>query len=444
MSEALGRHLCILEQQQERNAECSEYARLGAEIKVLPQILNALADGKYRAIHYDLLILCAAIEYADRRWERNDSWSRRLHITIPVKELAIWQEQQIVDGLTQLLRHLTCDTWHFNFVQAKKNQEPDGQTKIVFTDKKTFAIAYSEGLDSRAVWALSGDPREAICIRVAKKRTKAMKGDSLFTRIPFSVKVESRESSFRTRAFQFASITAIAAHIADFSRIVVPESGQGALSPAMLPLHRVYADYRNYPTFFRKMEQFINLLFKHQVHYEQSRLWSTKGQTMCDFLKLPGKTPEDLIETRSCWQVRNVVNKGTRKQCGLCAACLLRRFSLYKANIEEPADTYVIQDLTVPHANQAMTAVRPKYIRSMLSYGIAGVRHFQQFADMARLADESLELHSAELATAMNLPATETLQNLRMLLTAHDKEWNTFLSSLGQKSFLLNWMDGGN
>ena len=378
MSEAIERHLCILEQEQEPNGDCSEYARLGQEIKLAPQILNALADGKYRPIHHDLLVVCAAIEYADRRWERTDSWSRLLELTIPITELAIWQDPDVSSNLVRVLRHLTCDTWRFNFVQARDNQWPKGQTKIVFPDKKTYAIAYSEGLDSRAVWALSGSANEAICLRVAKKHNKAKVGDSLFAQLPFSVTVKpSRESSFRTRAFQFAAFTAIAAQLADFSRIIVPESGQGALSPALLPLHRVYADYRNYPSFFRKMEHFISLLLKHQVHYEQSRLWSTKGQTMCEFLKLPNKKPEHLVHTRSCWQVRNVVNYGKkRRQCGLCAACLLRRFSLQKANVVEPADTYIIQDLTVKTATEAMGAVKEKHVRSMLAYGIAGVRHF--------------------------------------------------------------------
>lgn len=446
MNHVQERHLRVLEQKQSPIGSCCEFARLGKEINIAAHVLNALSEGKYLAVHYDLLVVCGAIEYADRRWRRSDGWSRSLRLTIPVDELEIWQDQKVTSSLMRVLRHLTCDTWQFEFVQAQERPNFKGQRRIIFPEKKTFAMAYSEGLDSRAVWALSGRASEALCIRVAKQHNKAKEGDGLFTQIPFWVKPSaSRESSFRTRAFQFAALTAIAAQIADFNRIIVPESGQGVLGPALLPLHRTYADYRNYPSFFRKMEQFISVLLKHSVHYEQSRLWSTKGQTMCDFLKLPRKKAAHLIHTRSCWQVRNVVNSdGKRKQCGLCAACLLRRFSLLKANVEEPDDTYVIHDLTAKNARDAMSAVAEKHIGSMLDYGIAGVRHFQQFAEMSTLPDKALRIHSIELAAAMSLTEVETLMKLRTLLTAHAEEWKAFISAQGRKSFLLNWINGGN
>ncbi len=438
-------HVQILESEQKPIAGCSAYARLGTEIKIDPQVLNAIKDGAFQPIHHDLLILCAAIEYADRRWPHHDFWSRKLRLTVPVSELELWQEPQIADLLKHILRYLTCDSWHFDFVQAREIPQSTGQKKIIFDDEKTLAIAYSDGLDSRAVWALSGTYNESICIRVAKKYNKAKKGDGLFTQIPFAVTVPGgRESSFRSRSFQFSVITAIAAHIAGFTRIVVPESGQGVLSPAILPLHRNYADYRNYPLFFRKMERFINLVLKHNVRYDQFRLWSTKGETMEAFLKLPGKSPEYLLETRSCWQIRNVVNyKKRRRQCGLCAACLLRRFSLHKANVVEPEGMYVVEDLTLSTAKGAMFAVQEKYVPSMIGYGIAAVRHFQQFANLASKPDSALRVPIQELSAATATAQDVVSVNLRTLLSNHASEWNTFISDQGKNSFLLNWIDGG-
>lgn len=444
MTDLKTRYLRVIEMGQKRTHTGPEIAEIGVEIDVDPLILDGIAQGTFLPVHHDLLIICAAIEYADRRWPRNDFWSRNLHLSIPVTELAIWQNPAVSAGLEHVLRYLTCDNWRFNFVRAHKYMHPAGQKKIIFGDK-TFAIAYSDGLDSRAVWALSGPSEESVCIRVAKQYHKAKPGDSLFMQIPFAVSVsENRESTFRTRAFQFAALTAIAAHIGNFNRIVVPESGQGALSPALLPLHRVYADYRNYPTFFRKMEHFIVQLLNHKVCYEQSRLWFTKGQTMSEFLTLRGKTPEDLISTRSCWQARNVVNHmRRRRQCGLCAACVLRRFSLHEANVVEPQGAYVIEDLTVSSVKQALPVDKEKFVSSMTAYGIAAIRHFQQFADMAKQTDQKLSTATGELATALNSPKRDILQKLRILLTNHEKEWTAFISSQGRRSFLLNWLDGG-
>lgn len=445
MTEMIESHVQILERGQKAIAGCSEYARLGIEINIDPQVLDSISKGEFQPIHHDLLVLCAAVEYADRRWAHHDFWSRQLHVTVPVSELALWQEPAVSDLLKHLLRYLTCDSWHFDFVQARETPQSNGQKKIIFDDEKTLAIAYSDGLDSRAVWALSGTYNESICIRVAKKYNKAKKGDSLFTQIPFAVTVPGgRESSFRSRSFQFAVLTAIAAHIAGFSRIVVPESGQGALSPAILPLHRIYADVRNYPLFFRKMERFINMVLKHKVLYEQSRLWSTKAETMEAFLKLPGKSPEYLIATRSCWQIRNVVNHNKRRrQCGLCAACILRRFSLHKANVVEPEGMYVVEDLTLPSAKAAMFAVKDKFVPSMIGYGIAAVRHFQQFADLATRPDRDLRVPIRELSAATDTAQDVVSFKFRTLLSNHANEWNTFIADQGRNSFLTNWIDGG-
>jgi hypothetical protein len=42
-----------------------------------------------------------------------------------------------------------------------------------------------------------------------------------------------------------------------------------------LPLHNIYVDYRNHPTFFRKMGRFIKALEGYRVQFEQPRLLDT-------------------------------------------------------------------------------------------------------------------------------------------------------------------------
>ncbi len=439
-------HLCVVERGQKPQAKATAFAAVDKQIIFDKEILDALAEGGCQPVHYDLLVLCAAIEFADRRWKRPQSWYRNLFVTVPVIKLETWQAPEVKSSLERVLKYLTGDTWNIEFVQAKNLMPCQFQLKLYFDDLKTFAIAYSEGLDSRAVSALSGDKNEALCIRVAKKRNKAQNGDSFFTQIPFKVKIDSKnESSFRSRSFQFATLTAIAAHIRGVSRIVVPESGQGAIGPAILSLYGIHADYRNYPPFFRKMEEFIKAVLQHQVHFEQPRLWSTKGQTLLEFLKLQEKRPDHLIATRSCWQTRRVVNIGRQRQCGLCAACLLRRLSLHTAGIVEPAGTYVIEDLAAADVNEAMVAIKDEGDRkSMIDHGSAGFRHFQKFADMAASSDEDLFVYALEIAEATNSTPEATLKNLRKLLSAHAQEWQSFLSAQEGKSFLLKWMDGGN
>lgn len=438
--------LYIIEKGQKPKGDWSQCAELGQQITFDANVLEALANDGCQPVHYDLLLLCAAVEFADRRWKRPQTWTRTLHITVPVIKLEIWQFPAVRNSLERVLKHLTSDSWHFNFVQAKNLKPCEWrQMRLDFDEYKSFAMAYSEGLDSRAVTALAGE-NDAVCIRVARNRHEPKAGDSFFTQIPFAVKNrDSKESSFRSRGFQFAALAAIIAHIRKLNRIVVPESGQGALGPAILPLHRTYADYRNHPAFFRNMERFIKETLGHQVEFEQPRLWFTKGQTLSDFLQLPGKTADHLLNTRSCWQTRYVVNvDGMRKQCGLCAACLLRRFSLHTANVKEPPDTYVIRNLKTSDLNEAMSAISEKRDRdNMIEYGSVGTRHFQHLADMATLPDDDLYVYVLEIAEATGQPMDESLKNLRTLLVAHAREWESFLTAQGKRSFLLKWLNGG-
>jgi 7-cyano-7-deazaguanine synthase in queuosine biosynthesis len=421
-------------------------AEIGRHICFDAAILDTFDMKGCKPLHYDILVLCAAIEFADRRWKRPLGWHRNFDVTIPVIDLKAWQKPEVLKNLHSVLKHLTGDTWRFSFVQAK-NTSPIGSRQIQFDfgKTKTFAVAYSEGLDSLAVSALSGDEKQALCIRIAGNRQHRKNGDSHFTHIPFEVKgYRGRESSFRSRGFQFAAVTAVAAELSGVSRIIVPESGQGALGPVLLPLPNIYPDYRNHPTFFRKMERFTKALQGYRVQFEQPRLWSTKGQTLSDFLSLPGKSEEHLTNTRSCWQTRRIVNVGRRKQCGLCAACLLRRLSLHAVGIDEKADAYVVSDLTASEVGDALSVIAQKADQNiMVEYGSVGARHLQQLADLAGLPDEAIRVHASQIAAAMEVPYEETLKKLRTMLVTHAEEWRAFLSAQGEKSFLKSWMDGG-
>ena len=444
------KRLYVIEKDQEFDCTCTKdavTAKVGPEITFNPTVLDSFDVRGFQPVHYDLMVLCAAIEFADRRWKRPQGWSRNLHVTVPVIDLGAWQEREVQESLHSVLRHLTCDDWNLVFVQAK-NPSPvgDRQGALSFPNTKTFVIAYSDGLDSRAVAALSGDRDEALCIRVAQHRQRRKTGDSYFTEIPFKVRgYRSNESSFRSRGFKFAAVTAIAAHLSNLTRITAPESGQSALGPVLLPLHNIYPDYRNHPTFFQKMERFIKALLSHRVHYDQPRLWYTKGETLRAYLELHGKQEHDLASTRSCWQSRRIVNTGgSKKHCGLCAACLLRRQSLNTAAVNEMPDTYVVSDLTAPDVMEALSVISNIADRNiMMEYGSVGARHLQHLCHMAALPDDKLRVHVWEIATATGANFQETMENLRTLLATHAEEWRVFLAAQGEQSFLRNWMEGG-
>ena len=406
----------------------------------------------WKDIHHDLLLVSGAVEFADHKHKKcvSRGWVRDFSVTIPVFEPKIWRQDTVQQSLCAALKHLTGDNWQFSFTQWHGDPLAENQQRGLHfdSDKKQSIIAYSDGIDSFCVSKLCDDGDKSVRVRLVANGEKSKKDDQPFDQIPFNVRVDRpRESSVRSRGFKFAVITAIAAHISGAETIVVPESGQGAIGPVLLPSHNTYADYRNYPTYFRKMEKFIKAVLGHQVSYKQPRLWSTKGETIKDFLSIqrPDKPYDDLIATRSCWQVLwNVFIGGKRKQCGLCPACLLRRMSMHTAGIEEPVENiYFFFDLTAERYLDAMLKdndVEPN--ESIIEYGVVGARRLQQLANMAKLPDEELRIYAFELAEATKISKEEALNKLRTLLQNHAEEWDDFLRVQGEKTFLRRWIKG--
>lgn len=423
-------------------------ATIGSEIKCDQEIFDSYSYEGWKDIHYDLLILCAAVEYADRRWARaTRRWARHIHVTIPVLELATWLDVNVQQNLRATLRHLTGDEWQFTFVPSDGGATNIPRQRPLFPKQhKEFAIAYSEGLDSLCISGLHNENDVAVCVRVSKHKQRRRKDERPFDRLPFDVSVKpGTEDSVRSRGFKFAAITAIAAHLSKVSRIIVPESGQGALGPVLLPLQNIYPDYRNHPTFFRRMERFIQALLGVGITYEQPRLWYTKGQTIAAYLAMPGVEAAQVIGTRSCWQQRaNVRVAGKLRQCGVCAACQLRRMSLHAAGVQEPPETYTVTDLGAERFTDALPRQNSfKATATLYDYGYMGTRHLQQLADFASEPDALLRPHVFELAEALGKSMSDVQAHLRVMLVRHSEEWAAFEAAQGEQSFLKLWTKGG-
>ena len=423
-------------------------ARIGKEIRIdLGKLKSYLYEG-FTSLHYDLLIVCAAVEFADRAKGRSvRNWARLFDLHVPVHNVTLWETSQVKESLIEALRHLTGDNWCFSFTQAYKSPfEEAYQLGLPFHDPKDFVIPYSDGLDSRCVSGLQEKEGCGIRVRVSRHKEQGERGEHPFDRIPFIVSLrKAKEHSVRSRGFKFAAIASIAAHIGKAKRIVMPESGQGALGPILAPIFRVYPDYRHHPTFFRRIEIFLRSLFGASLTFEQPRLWYTKAETISQFLSHAGHTSDSLVATRSCWQQRwNANVDGKRRQCGLCAACLLRRMSLHAAGVQESPSTYAISDLSKASYDDAAPRGRNwRESNSMREYGLAGARHLDRLRELANSTDSKLEPHILEIALSTGLHEHQVGKRLIRLLKKHAEEWEAFLRALGSDSFVNRWMVGG-
>ena len=269
-----------------------------------------------------------------------------------------------------------------------------------------------------------------------------------FMAFPYQVKPGASrfiESTARSRGFKFAVLSGSAAYFAKASKVIVPESGQGALGPTLVPVGQAYEDYRNHPRFMKHMTAFFKALLGCDIAFVFPRLWFTKGETLKAYMALSGGKNVEWSKTRSCWQDnRHVSVNNHRRQCGICAACMLRRLSVHAADLTEPADTYVWEDLSAPTFDAG--AARDSIKKTLRAKAICNRRHVASrssrvFKAVAcgRTATQSCGL-SARRAPSVNLEAA-IRPKLDRLLSQHQKEWKTYMNSLGPQSFVVQWAD---
>jgi 7-cyano-7-deazaguanine synthase in queuosine biosynthesis len=418
-------------------------ARIDEHLCLSMEGLEAYFFAKWEPVLVDLMIVAAAIEFCDVTCARPSlGWARSFDVRIAVHDQRMWEIPHVKAALSNAASFLTGDAWAFSFINRARPLEPVRQQSLDLGSFTRIIMPYSDGLDSRAVAALlSATEGRLMRVRLGTKGVDQHERKTIpFMTVPYEVRVEKgqrRESSSRSRGFKFAVITGIAAHLAGVKRVVVSESGQGALGPILTVTGHSYPDYRVHPAFTRRMEQLFEALLGQAPEYEFPRLWSTKGETLAEAAALPN--PVDWTHTRSCWQQsRQVAVDGKRRQCGICAACLLRRMSLHRASLADPPDTYVWTDLSAPTIREGAADGFTLFTNALDEYAIAGVLHLDHLAGLAAspLHARLRRRVASEIALARGESIGEELKNLESLLQRHKIEWTNFVASLGNSSFV--------
>lgn len=425
--------------------------QIGKHIRFSTEGLESYCFTNWEPIVYDALVVAAAVEFGDRTQRRSAlKWDRHIELCIPVHDPDRWNETKVSDALHNALDFLTGDRWQITFRKRSRPLDTPQQQRFELPAGITSVIPYSDGLDSRAVAGLMANELGDRLIRV-RLGSKSFDANSLsrsrhpFTSVPYHVwsgEGEFVESSVRSRGFKFTLIGGLAAYLAKANAIIVSESGQGSLGPALVTVGQAYEDYRSHPLFTARMEKFVAALLDHQVQYQFPRIWSTKGETLAKFVA--ECEPSSWADTLSCWQQnRQVSVDKKRRQCGICAACMLRRMSIQAAGLTEPRQNYVWEDLASRSFDEGAAPSFPKgkITNKLREYAIAGVLHLDHLAGlrMSPANARTLDLNSFQLSRSLGLPELDVQSNLNRLLTQHESEWKDFVHSLGQNSFVANW-----
>lgn len=420
---------------------------IGKNIRFSIEGLQSYFFADWTEIAVDLLLVAAAIEFCDKAKARPAlGWSRSFQLRIPVHDVTLWRDRRAGDALTNAVNFLTGDLWAIEFVARKIPAERVEQAPLQLAAGISVIMPHSGGLDSRAVAALLAADHKHALVRVrlgtsGPELKRHRKARQPFAEVPYRVSMGDlpvRESSARSRGFKFAVVTGVAAYLARTKEIVVSESGQGALGPVLVVSGQAYADYRSYPAFTARMEDLFEVLLKHRPQYRFPRIWHTKGETLAQSVGLMDSA-DPWWSGRSCWQGQRQVSVDKKlRQCGICAACMLRRMSVHAAGLDEPASGYVWEDLRAASFEDSAAAGFTRHTKALREYMIAGVRHLDDLAAMAGSAidDPAIRRISGELAVLLRQSAGDAREHLQALLHRHRAEWLAFLQSLGPDSFV--------
>ncbi len=331
-------------------------------------------------------------------------------------------------ALIDALEFLTGDKWQIEFTPRRKPQENYRQAHLPIPAGITTIIPFSDGIDSRAVSALK---ERELGSRLCRVRLGPTTGDKHvpgqerrpFTTVPYKVKTGKRSSepSARSRGFKFATVSGIAAYLVGATEVVIPESGQGALGPALVPTGQGYEDFRNHPLFTDRMERYFKTLFGMDIHFIFPRLWFTKGETLAAYAELQGA--QAYVDARSCWQQsRQISVDNHRRQCGICAACMLRRLSVHAAGLKETRETYLWENLDAATFEEGAAKAFDKITTALREYAVAGTLHLDHLAGLRKSALHAgaLKRQAHQLARSRGITLKEAEANLDRLLSKHE------------------------
>lgn len=437
----------------EEDSACKRGAvpcRIGRDIRFETEALESFSTHRWDPVIYDAFLVAAAVEFCDRTLVRSSmNWGRKFILHVPVHDVHKWTDKAAHGALTEALNLLTGDDWQIVFRTRKVPVPPPAQDTMKFPMNAEAVMAYSDGMDSQAVAALEGKKLNGRVVRVRigtseRDISRQERKEMPFHAVPYKVKIAKKdgESSARSRGFKFSLISAMAGYLIDVPVAIIPESGQGALAPVLLPVGHGYEDYRNHPAFTARMERFVYALLGYRFKYKFPRLWMTKGETLREFVEnCEGGSKWN--KTRSCWQTsRQIGFNGTRRQCGICAACILRRLSVHAAGLKEATDVYVWESLSTKTWEAGASKDFDLFTNALRQYSVAGVLHFEHLAGLQSRSDYQLtrRLSNFELAESLGESPVSVSQKLDRLLRQHAKEWSAFTKDLGPRSFVRQWI----
>jgi hypothetical protein len=402
---------------------------------------------------FDLLMVAGVVAWADRFVRRrvSERWDRDIHLVVPVHDKAFWDRPQVSLALSDALAFITGDRWSFEFTARRSKDQNLKQRPLDFRPDSSVVLPYSDGLDSFATYRLLlATPDPLPLIRVTAKNRIVAASDAIglggrsvediLAPTPVTLRhPRHAEPSFRTRAFLYKTMAMVAADSAGSEHVVVPESGQGSVGPALVPFAGEWPHRGDHPGFTARLSALASAVLGRAVPFHHPHLADTKGSVLRRLLE--AGLHAGWQKTKSCVrdQRHSSLDEG-RIACGTCTGCLLRRVALAAAGYGPAAERYLFEDLDAPRVAGSLTpratGRKPRSSDAdIANVAVIGMSALSRYA--AEASEIDLEFAAFEMGGGASSVAANTIA-LRAMLDRHRVEWAAFLSARDPGSWMLD------
>lgn len=371
------------------------------------------------------------------------SWSRRLHLKVPVRDLSFWSTSEVTTSLQELLLWLTDDSWTFDWIKSDRKPRPSESRGRLFGSipEPTNVALFSCGLDSvaGAVRHLASAPGPLVLVNVGtsvrmSKRVQEITAllrssaeDAHAVSIPLKLRAttdpDRHERSQRTRGFVFLVFGAVVAASAGRSEMLVWENGIGAIN---LPYSEAQEGSKStravHPRTLGAVAQFLSRALG-DFSIRCPSIFRTKASQCID---LPEWSRQLLNRSVSC-DMGFVHRASRRPLCGSCTSCLLRRQGLWAAGLSavDGRDDYRFDVLDRrTGGDQRMFTLDAMLVQAAFLHEALGAAN--PWGAVAERFPAVLDADDG--LTQLGYSATETRARLLRVLRKYVDDWEAFPS----------------
>jgi len=316
-------------------------------------------------------------------------WHRSFHVSLPVRNVALWSKPKLKVALEETLMFLSGDRFTFDFIQLETEAvtperyfdfgkesawQPD--SVLMFSGGlDSFAGALEEIIERKHKVALISHfsaTKIAPIQRDLQKHMAEKLGPQMLMHFPMRVQLKrgtNAEGTHRARSFLFAALGMATAIAFGQKRVSFYENGVVSLNlPPVGNVLGTRATRTTHPQTLQRFEALFSMIFDQNLRVDNPFFWRTKTEVVQTIARLG--MADQIAFTRSCADVHNQTKQYAH--CGRCSQCVDRRFAMLAADLagHDPEEAYRFDLMTSPRERVQDKEVALSYVRSAFAYEV--------------------------------------------------------------------------